>query len=154
MVLSFGARSNEEFIRLCILALAIVVSMPSSGIAASPTASGDPFAGVDLSSLAPQERQTISEAVRDFQDVVAGKLPTFAKVDGDMPLPADGGTTFYVGRGYRLTIVRSLSSFGKLDGFVYGPVITFDPAFAPGNVGQIASTRFYTPEQMGALLGG
>ncbi len=127
--------------------------MPSPAITAFPTASSHPFEGVDLSLLAPEERRTINEAARDFQDVVAGKAPTFAKIDEDMPLPADGGTTFYVGRGYSLTIVRSLSSFGKLNGFVYGPIITFDSAFAPGNVRQITNTRFYTLEQMRDLLG-
>lgn len=139
--------------RRCVLALITLLSMTLSTAHASPPPSSHPFADVDLSSLTPENRRTIDEAARDFQDVVAGKVPAFAKVDESAPLPADGGTTFYVGHGYKLTIVRSLSSFGELHGFVYGPIITFDPAFAPGNLGQIANTRFYTVEQLRALSG-
>ncbi|WP_242108209.1 hypothetical protein [Luteimonas aquatica] len=117
-----------------------------------PRTADDPFAGVDLSGLSPSQRRTISEAARDFQDVAAGRKPTFARFDEGAALPSDGGTTFYVGHGYRLTILCSLSGFGELVGTVYGPVLVFDEDFAPGNTREIISTRFYTNEQLRALL--
>jgi hypothetical protein len=40
---------------------------------------------------------SLHQAEEDFQAIVAGKSPPFAKFDEDHPLPADGGTTFYRG---------------------------------------------------------
>lgn len=52
---------------------------------------------------------------------------------------------------YKLTVIKSLSSFGSLNGYVYGPVISFDKSFAPGNMSEVVGLRFYTPEQLRRL---
>jgi len=113
---------------------------------------GGPFAGFDLDVLGDSARCALLEASQDFRDVLAGRKPSFARTDADAPLPADGGSCGYVGRGYRLWVCRSLSSFGGVDGYVYGPVLSFDQDIAPGNERSLASTRFYTTAQLHALL--
>ncbi len=110
-----------------------------------------PFADVDLGKLSNSQRGVIAEASEDFELVKLGKSPIHAKVDQAMAVPADGGTSFYVGNHYRLTIVKSLSSFGPLTGYVYGPVLAFDKSFATGNMQTVSSTRFLTPAQLSAL---
>lgn len=115
-----------------------------------------PFQGIDLSVLSPSQRETITQASEDFDLVQKGKKPKHAARDKDAPLPADGGTEFFVGKGYKLTVMKSLSSFGgeksQLTGYVYGPVISFPKSFAPGNASKVAALRFYTPEQLEKLL--
>ncbi|ALN61168.1 hypothetical protein GLA29479_282 [Lysobacter antibioticus] len=113
---------------------------------------GGPFAGFDLGAFDEPARRAILEASQDFRDVLAGRKPSFARTDVDAPLPADGGSHGYVGRGYRLWVCRSLSSFGGVDGYVYGPVLSFDQDIAPGNERSLAATRFYTAAQLHALL--
>ena len=85
----------------------------------------------------------MQEASEDFCAVVSGKQPVYAKLDRDAARPADGGTSFYVGRKYKLTIVHSLSSFGGFNGTAHGQVITFEDAFAPGNTNVISNIRVY-----------
>ncbi|MGN7919930.1 hypothetical protein [Lysobacter sp. 22409] len=113
---------------------------------------GGPFAGVDLDAFGEPARGAVLEASQDFRDVLAGRRPSFAQPDMDAPLPADGGSHGYIGRGYRLWICRSLSSFGGVHGYVYGPVLSFDQDVAPGNERSLAATRFYTAAQLHALL--
>ena len=94
---------------------------------------------------ASNERTTSCvEATEDFEAVKAGKAPLHAKVDKHAALPADGGTTFYIGYKYKLTVESSLSSFGALNGWVYGPIVVCDESLAPGNENTFASLRFYT----------
>lgn len=114
--------------------------------------SSGPFIGVDLSALPPEHRQTIQEASEDFRAVVEGKKPIHARIDNNEPLPSDGGTTFYKGNGYRLTILVSLSSFGEFKGTAYGPIIHFDDTFAPGNTKQISDVRIYSDDELRKLL--
>lgn len=75
--------------------------------------------------------------------MVAGKDPIHAQFDETAAVPSDGGTLFYVGRKYKLTVLNSLSSFGSFHGTAHGPVITFDESFAPGNTNLISSIRVY-----------
>lgn len=113
---------------------------------------GGPFAGFDLGAFGESVHCAILEASQDFRDVLAGRTPSFARLDMDAPLPADGGSCGYVGRGYRLWVCRSLSRFGGVDGYVYGPVLSFDQDIAPGNERSFAATRFYAVAQLHALL--
>jgi len=124
----------------------------SSTLTTAVFAPAGPFDGTDLQSISKDKRQIIIEASEDFQAVLSGKPPKHAKEDSNADLPADGGTSFYVGKGYSLTIVKSLSSFGGLNGFIYGPTIRFDTNFAPGNLSYVSNLRFYTDEKLRLLL--
>ena len=111
-----------------------------------------PFSGIDISSLSKENAQIIMEANEDYLLVKNGKKPKNAKFDTKAALPSDGGTTYYRGNGYKLTILKRLSSFGKLRGYIYGPVITFDKKNTLGNSNKIVFLRFYTTLQLKKLL--
>ena len=110
---------------------------------AASTACQSPFVGVDQSDASHEERRILLEASEDFCAVVSGKEPIHAKFDSDAALPSDGGTKFYIGRKYKLTVLNSLSSFGGFNGMAHGPVIKFEESFAPGNTNVISSIRVY-----------
>ncbi|MDH5731076.1 MAG: hypothetical protein OEZ58_19000 [Gammaproteobacteria bacterium] len=110
-----------------------------------------PFSGTDLSKLKPENAKIIMEANVDFLLVLEGRKPKYAKTKKDAWLPADGGTTFYVGDHYNLTIVQSMSTFGEIDGYVYGPVIEFDKSFALGNSNSVSNLKFYTSVKLNEL---
>lgn len=126
-------------------AIAILASACSQPTALPPLQPG-PFVGVDMSKLSSEDQQIIQEASQDFRAVVQGRQPIYAKLDEDAAVPSDGGTHFYNGKGYKLTISISLSSFGKFNGIAYGPILTFDDKFAPGNTNQISDIRVYDHE--------
>jgi hypothetical protein len=98
----------------------------------------------------------LNHALDDFKAVLAGKRPIHAAIDHDVPLAADGGTTFYKGDGYKLTIVKSLNGImcGKeyVHGYIYGPVIAFEPDVMTGNFPNIQHLTFYTGEDLKRLL--
>ena len=121
-------------------------------LATSSTLADGPFIGVDLAKLPLEQRHIIQEASEDFRAVVQGRKPIHAKLDSDVPLPSDGGTTFYRGNGYNLTISLSLSRFGEFNGIAYGPIIRFDDTFAPGNTNQISDIRVYSDDELRKLL--
>ncbi len=127
----------------------VAVLLPSMG--AAQVLPAGPFAGVDLSPLSTDQRRTIVEATEDFEAVRGGKAPIHARVDKGAALPADGGTTFYIGHKYRLTVESSLSSFGALNGWVYGPIVVFDESIAPGNENTFSGLQFYTQAQFAKL---
>jgi hypothetical protein len=133
------------------------ILLAGTALAGSALPSG-PFQGVELDTLSPEQREIITQASEDFERVLQGKEPKNAALDEKAPLPADGGTLFYAGKGYRLTVIKSLSSFGNagdgLQGYVYGPVLSFPKSFAPGNMSEVVSLRFYTNQQLQALAGG
>jgi hypothetical protein len=110
-----------------------------------------PFSGIDLSTLKPTQAKIIKEANVDFLLVLKGEKPRYAQFNKEMPLPADGGTTYYSGDHYELTVVQSLSTFGNLNGYIYGPVVDFDKQFSPGNMNTVSNLRFYTSEQLKEL---
>ncbi len=118
---------------------------------ADPSPSSGPFQGVDLGALDAEQQEVIIQASEDFERVQSGRLPRHAVRDEKAPVPADGGTQFFNGKRYKLTVVKSLSSFGTLHGYVYGPVISFDKSFAPGNRSELVGLRFYTREQFKQL---
>ena len=110
-----------------------------------------PFDGINLSSLSASEQKIITEASEDFIAVLSGHPPVHAKYNESVDAAADGGTAFYAGNGYKLTVVKSISSFGQLSGMAYGPVLVFDKSFASREQ-YISSVRFYTNEQLRTLL--
>lgn len=134
------------------LSFALALVLVSSGGAFGQSIDYGPFKDVPLSGLTANHRKIIVEASEDFEAVKAGRQPVHAVRDAESPLPADGGTSFWIGVGYRLSISKSLSSFGELDGYIYGPRVQFDEVFAPGNSSVVSETRFYTGDQMKALL--
>lgn len=134
---------------------AIAMTLPLAVRSQQPEPSAvspGPFIGVDLSRLLPEHRKIIQEASEDFLAVVEGRKPLHAKLDIDAPLPSDGGTTFYKGNGYNLTISASLSGFGGFSGVAYGPIIKFDDTFAPGNTNLISDIRVYSNDELRKLL--
>ena len=112
----------------------------------------DLLQGLDPDTLRPADRTVLTQAAEDFAAVLAGKQPIHAKVDEEAAVPADGGTHYYQGKGYRLTVVKSLSSFGEFHGYSYGPEITFDEQFAPGNNRHLSDVRIYSFEALDQLL--
>ena len=140
---------------LRLAALPILVFLSTFAHADAPLSSG-PFQGVDIGALSPSQREAIIQASEDFEQVLKGKRPTHAVLDEKAPLPADGGTHFFLGNGYKLTVMKSLSSFGgaqgSLHGYIYGPVVAFDKSLAPGSMPEVVSLRFYTSEQLQQLL--
>lgn len=102
-----------------------------------------PFADLANSGASLNDQLILREASEDFCAVVAGKNPIHAVFDITAALPADGGTLFYVGRKYKLTVLNSISSFGSFNGTAHGPIITFDESFAKGNTNAISSIRVY-----------
>ena len=97
--------------------------------------------GLAASGASDADRAVLQQAQADFCAVLAGREPVHAKLDTESPVPADGGTQFYVAPHYRLSVVRSLSSFGQAQGMVVGPVLTFSQSFAPGNSQTVSATR-------------
>ena len=124
----------------------------SPTIALCETLSAGPFARIDLATLPEEAAIVLREANEDFVLVQEGHKPRHAHFDSEAALPSDGGTTYYNGRKYTLTIVKSISTFGNLAGYIYGPNIEFEKGFALGNFYEVSSLRFYTAERLNALL--
>lgn len=133
-----------KILKIILLSLASCLCFSAD---ANPPNEG-PFSGIDLRILPRDQAKAIQEASEDFALVMRGRKPRHASFDKDAPLPTDGGTTYYLGRGYQLTICHSIASFGDLSGYSYGPIVTFDSEFATGDFSAI---RFYTSEQLEAL---
>lgn len=100
----------------------------------------------EFSQIGSEMATNIKEAMEDFDAVAEGRRPVHAKADAQAPLPLDGGTTYYLGRGYKLTILKSLASIGGVDGYFYGPNITFDEKTVVGNTQQVSLIKFYSLE--------
>ena len=100
----------------------------------------------------------LQEPLDDFNAAIEGKYPINAKVDKDVPLPADGGTTFYKGDGYKFTIVLSLNGIMRgeeyIHGYIYGPLISFDANVMRGNFPNIQHLTFYIGDELQKLLRG
>ena len=66
-----------------------------------------PFSGVDLSALSTNQAAIIRNANEDFMLVQNGRAPSHAVIDQKADLLSDGGTTYWVANGFRLTIEKS-----------------------------------------------
>lgn len=90
------------------------------------------------------------QAKEDFDLVLKGKKPVNAIFDEEHGLPADGGTTFYKGNGYKLEIKQTMTEDDKkTDGFLYGPIITFDDS----KTKTLSDVKFYTVQDLKKLKG-
>ena len=114
-------------------------------------AADGPYAGLDPLAFAPELRRSLAEAAEDFQRAQAGRAPRHAVLEADAPMLSDGGSLAYVGRGYRLFVLKRLTRLGGVDGLVYGPELRFDEAIA-AQAPALSATRFYTREALRALL--
>ena len=98
----------------------------------------------------------LQEARDDFNAVFSGNLPVHARADQDRPLLTDGGTTFYVGDGYKLTILMSLNGIMHdeeyIHGYIYGQMISFEPEVMKGNYPSIQQLTFYPKKELEKLL--
>lgn len=155
-------RTGEHmaFLRTSLLVMAVCLSfivspMPSLSIAVTE------MSFEDLFHLTKQEAQQqfgagiynqLLQAVEDFNAVLKGRSPKHAKFDKEHPLPADGGTSYYRGEGYRLTIVKSLNDIVKdgkhINGYIYGPVISFEDGAMMGNFPTISFLTFFRTEDL------
>jgi hypothetical protein len=110
--------------------------------------------------LGAERFKRLQEAVEDFNAVLNFKRPIHAKVDKDAAVPADGGTHYYVGNGYRLTWVQSWfelrngadanqSRNSALSGFMFGPILKLEGF---GGLGEVSSVSFYPSEKLAKLL--
>lgn len=96
-------------------------------------------------------QRKLQELSEDFDAVVAGRKPVHARVDEKTPVPADGGTSFYIGHGYKLCIEQSLCQIGGVDGMLYGPIFTLGPDLVNGNDNTISHVTFYRMEEFRKL---
>ena len=103
------------------------------------TAGCQPFVDLDDSKATDEDRLVIKQASEDFCAVLAGEKPIHAKKAAGTDAPTDGGSSFYVGRKYKLTVLKSASSFGGYPGIATGPILKFDQSFAPGHTSEISS---------------
>ncbi|WNO10058.1 hypothetical protein [Teredinibacter sp. KSP-S5-2] len=109
------------------------------------------FIGVNWEKLSPDQFRVLKESSEDYFAVLEGKKPIYAKLDENR-FVLDGGTRFYDGYKYRLTVVMSMSSFGDVRGYAYGPSIQYEESFAPGNISKLSNIKMYTSESLGELL--
>ena len=103
-----------------------------------------PFVGIDLTRLTDPQRLVIAQAATDFDRTRKGLEPTckFESMSGF----SDGGTTIYECPYYRLTVMKGLFSVQGIDGYLYGPIITFS------GDNSISDVRFYTYDELSKLL--
>ncbi|WP_363799745.1 hypothetical protein ABU614_06265 [Lysobacter firmicutimachus] len=115
-------------------------------------AADGPYAGLDPNLLAPELRRCLGEAGEDYLDALAGRAPRHAALEADAPMLSDGGSLSYLGRGYRLFVLKRLARLGGVDGLVYGPELRFDLTIAP-QVPALSAIRFYAGDALRTLLG-
>lgn len=98
----------------------------------------------------------LQKALDDFNAILDGKYPVHAVVDKNVPLLSDGGTTYYKGDGYKLTIVMSLNGIMRgeeyIHGYIYGPIISFEATLMRGNFPNIQHITFYEGDKLKRLL--
>jgi hypothetical protein len=98
-----------------------------------------------------KKNESFEQLRADYQAVVSGGLPKYAtKQDGEM---ADGGTTFYKGKGYSLMIQSSMGKLGDINGYFYGPVITPEGTQASMNPEKISHIEFYSLDEFKRIKG-
>lgn len=95
--------------------------------------------------------QILQNAQEDYELVVSGKKPKNATEDTSKGLPADGGTRYFKGVGYKLEVRQSIADETE-PGFNYGPVITFEKILENGKPKQISNVKFYKTEDLLKLL--
>ncbi|WP_145985560.1 hypothetical protein [Marilutibacter maris] len=99
---------------------------------------------MDASRLPEPARSAVLAAEKDI-DLVLGGHPPACK-DAPDSGESDGGTTHYECEYYDLTVMQSMYRVGDVNGYIYGPIITF-----PGDY-PISHVRFYSGEELSALF--
>ena len=127
--------------------------------AADLLCAADPFPFADLTVLDDERGEILRKAAEDFCLVTQGKGVRHASPDRSVALPSDGGSSYYKGDGYRLSIVQELNVIkggqgADLEGFMYGPILVLDEAVFPGVGTPQSAVRFYTFEAFRALFSG
>ena len=114
-----------------------------------------PLPGAERS-LGAERLKVLQAALEDFNAALNFKAPVHAAPDKDAAVPADGGTSYYKARGYRITIMKSLFSMGDgqqtVHGYMYGPVLTLGPQLGVGNSDSISRVSFYPIATLNKLL--
>lgn len=114
---------------------------------------GESVFNVDSASFNDQAVQAVLQnAQDDFNAVLEGNKPIHSVVDPSAPTPMDGGTKFYKGNGYNLTVTQSLVRIGSIDGYMYGPSIVLLSPYAVGNSTVVSHVVFYSRTALGRLL--
>ena len=103
--------------------------------------------------VSPADMRVFREAAEDYRAVVEGKRPVHAVVDTKAGVLADGGTTFYVGKGYRLTIQCSIENASGRVVYFYGPIISFDTFGVSGEKTALSHVEIYSADALRKLRG-
>lgn len=98
------------------------------------------------------DAQILQNAQEDYDLVVSGKKPKNAIEDNTQGVPADGGTRYFKGQGYKLEVRQTIADEAE-PGFNYGPVITFEKIIENGKPKQMSNIKFYKTEDLLKLLG-
>lgn len=109
------------------------------------------FPGIDPQALAPAQRDALHQAAADFRAVAAGGAPRHALIDAEAPVPADGGTCYYQGQGYRLTVVRGLCTLGVQTTVAYGPILHLDETLFAPPLPPVSDVRLYAHDALRRL---
>jgi hypothetical protein len=96
----------------------------------------------------------LSDALEDFNLALSGKNPQHSKSPA-FPQVLDGGTTFWEGACYKLTILKQLTTYRLADGtsvngFVVGPSLQLQLSPNASKSQPIARTRFAFIEKRAA----
>ena len=94
----------------------------------------------------PKTQKRIEDCTVDYQAVLRGKKPVLAQPD-----PAKESTTadqYYRGDGYQIHVTRTSVEFDGVSGYVYGPIIEFEPDLVAGDMHSILHTALYTFDEM------
>ena len=100
--------------------------------------------------LGAERFKRLQNALDDFNAILDFKRPVHAQRDKNAAVPGDGGTHYYQGQGYRVTLMHSSFSLGRphnifgsspadraaqdaaVNGFMYGPVLSLGDEFGFG----------------------
>ena len=99
-----------------------------------------------VSAFGAEAARCMSDALEDFNLVIAAKNPTHAK-SSDFSTLTDGGTRFWHHACYELTVLKSLTSLQLADGtwihgHIEGPSLKLKLGAAGSQSSPIARTRF------------
>lgn len=155
-----GPRRSTARLRQRIAAL-LARAFPPPGVVADANPAEGGCLPFNLEAADPSSAafdRSLREATADFNAVLKGKVPIHARLQTPEIAVQDGGTTHYRGNGYRLTVLKSLNNLvangAVVPGYVYGPIVDFDPKLMSGNRSQMQCTLFYSREAMARLLSG
>lgn len=101
----------------------------------------EPFRDLAWDEMSPAHRETLSNAASDFCAILAGTPPPHARHSPDFTPPPNSGTQLYLGRGYRITAVRSYRFVGGTPVGVVGPVLRLDAGIASPEPIEVSQVR-------------